>query len=733
MIFDLIDVFVDQKKLIVWLKHNGKNFFLEDDFKSKFYFIDENKEKIIKELKKIGVFSYPFIGRDFYSKKLLDVTCVEVKNNFVLNKCIEKINEISDYDTELFNTDISIEQKYFFENKVAPMVRVNVSFHDNKINTIFPIKNDSYEIIFPNLKKLEIEIGLNKEIEWIRCNEKYFRGSEKKIISDFIDYYNYFDADLVISFGGDKWLIDYLLKLSKKYSLKLNFGRFCDNFSKVSGKSYFTYGRVIRKHPKKIFKGRIHFDAETFMYEEGNIDGTYELAKTTYMPLQLAIRKSPGASISNLQMFVAYQLGFLVPTKKNTPEKYKSALRLLKVDKGGFIYTPKIGFFENVIEVDYSSLYPSIMVLHNISPETLFCSCCDNKIVPDGEYNICQKQVGLIPLALKDLLKKRLYFKHKKRNSSSSEKEKYSRMSNSLKWLLVTCFGYTGYRNARFGRIEAHESITAFARDKLLIAAKEAEKRDFEVLHGIVDSLWITKKEFSIKEVDDLIKTIKEKSGIEICLEGFLRWIVFLPSINNEKETTLNHFYGVYNTGEIKVRGIAMRRSDAPKIVKKMQEEQINIFAKAKNKKEFFESIPLVIQKLKDYIFLIENELIPLDIFEINRVVSKELKNYKGNSAQKIVLTKLKEKGVTVNPGERINYYIRNSKSKNPLNRYSTKYDSFEIDKEKYIDILIKSTEEILKPFSYDFNKLKRMVYQGEQKSLVDYEEFFKIESFEFV
>ncbi len=48
---------------------------------------------------------------------------------------------------------------------------------------------------------------------------------------------------------------------------------------------------------------------------------------------------------------------------------------------------------------------------------------------------------------------------------------------NALKWILVTCFGYLGYKNARFGRIEAHEAVTAFGRDKLLTAKEICEER----------------------------------------------------------------------------------------------------------------------------------------------------------------------------------------------------------------------------------------------------------------
>jgi hypothetical protein len=62
-----------------------------------------------------------------------------------------------------------------------------------------------------------------------------------------------------------------------------------------------------------------------------------------------------------------------------------------------------------------------------------------------------------------------------------------------LKWLLVCCFGYTGYKNARFGKIEAHEAINALAREKLLVAKEAAEQRGFRVLHALVDSIYVQK------------------------------------------------------------------------------------------------------------------------------------------------------------------------------------------------------------------------------------------------
>ena len=51
----------------------------------------------------------------------------------------------------------------------------------------------------------------------------------------------------------------------------------------------------------------------------------------------------------------------------------------------------------------------------------------------------------------------------------------YKQRQTALKWMLVTCFGYLGYKNARFGQIEAHEAVTAHGREKLLCAKETFE------------------------------------------------------------------------------------------------------------------------------------------------------------------------------------------------------------------------------------------------------------------
>jgi DNA polymerase, archaea type len=87
---------------------------------------------------------------------------------------------------------------------------------------------------------------------------------------------------------------------------------------------------------------------------------------------------------------------------------------------------------------------------------------------------------GFLSSVLKPLLELRMEIKGLKKTHSG-----YSGLDKVLKRMLVTCFGYAGYRNAKFGSIEVHERITSTSRGILLLVKKMAGKMDLEVFHGI--------------------------------------------------------------------------------------------------------------------------------------------------------------------------------------------------------------------------------------------------------
>ena len=197
----------------------------------------------------------------------------------------------------------------------------------------------------------------------------------------------------------------------------------------------------------------------------------------------------------------------LIPEQKAEPEDPKRPDELLVADRGGLVFVPKLGFTPNVAELDFVSQFPSIMARFNISPETVNCPCCpDAPRIPELGYRICQKRRGITSRVVERLIAKRCELKKLLKTTPPDTALRMKLQRDSMKWLLVCCFGYTGYKNARFGKIEAHEAINAVARETLLVAKEIAEADGFELIHALVDSLYVWKEGATREDYERLRK-----------------------------------------------------------------------------------------------------------------------------------------------------------------------------------------------------------------------------------
>jgi DNA polymerase I len=133
--------------------------------------------------------------------------------------------------------------------------------------------------------------------------------------------------------------------------------------------------------------------------------------------------------------------------------------------------------------------------------------------------------------------------------------------------------------------------VCAFARKILLQAAKIAEQHRFRVLHGIVDSLWIKKKKENNDEknnsgnnnynyYDDYLtlkNSIEKETGFTVSFEGVYKLIAFTHSKTNRPSTLPNRYFGVFDDGSLKIRGLEARRHDTPILFSKCQSEILKI------------------------------------------------------------------------------------------------------------------------------------------------------------
>ena len=195
------------------------------------------------------------------------------------------------------------------------------------------------------------------------------------------------DPDLLLTAWGDTWLLPHLLQLSDEWHIPLPLNR--DPACQVAyhrEHTYFTYGQIIYRGQQVHLFGRWHIDGHNAMlFHDYGMEGVLELGRVTALPVQTVARVSPGSGISAMQMLTALRQQVLVPWHKQQVERPKTALDLLHADQGGLVYQPLIGLHSAVAEVDFISMYPSIMVHFNISPETVGTGRPTAELAPELE------------------------------------------------------------------------------------------------------------------------------------------------------------------------------------------------------------------------------------------------------------------------------------------------------------------------------------------------------------
>ncbi|MGH7745211.1 MAG: DNA polymerase domain-containing protein, partial [Candidatus Dormibacteria bacterium] len=358
-------------------------------------------------------------------------------------------------------------------------------------------------------------------------------------------------------------------------------------------------------------------------------------------------------------------------------------------------FTPKLGFFENVAELDFVSEYPSIMARFNISPETVNCPCCpDAPRVPELGYRVCQKRRGITSRVVERLIAKRTELKQCQRTASADLAQRHKLQRDALKWLLVCCFGYTGYKNARFGKIEAHEAINAVARETLLSAKELAETRGYEVLHALVDSLYLRKADATRDDYETLAADIAAFTRLPLALEALYRYVVFLPSRQFENVPVPNRFFCVSEDGALKVRGLELRRHDTPPLVAQMQREVLAILSDATDFESYIRKLEVARAVLARYLERVEDGSATVEELIISKRMTRPPRDYQKANLTAIAAQQLYGSGVRLRPGQTVEYVITDADAHVPNDRVRA-YALWEgwrgYDREKYRDFLVEA------------------------------------------
>jgi DNA polymerase-2 len=284
-------------------------------------------------------------------------------------------------------------------------------------------------------------------------------------------------------------------------------------------------------------------------------------------------------------------------------------------------------------------------------------------------------------------------------------------MASAHKWLLVTCFGYLGYKNARFGRIEAHEAVTAYGREALLLAKEAAENMGYEVLHLYVDGMWVKKEGCAkVQDFELLLDDIVDHTGLPISLDGIYKWVAFLPSRMNKKVPVANRYFGVFQSGEIKMRGIETRRHDTPLFISKVQLEILQLLAAVPSTDKLYNILPKVRNLLRERIRSVCEYQVPLNEFVVRQTLSRTSDQYRGSSSVAEAIRQLEAAGKSLRPGQMVRFVYTLGHPRVRAWDLPSLPDARSLDTHRYVELLLRAVETVLTPFGFSRKELDEWI-----------------------
>jgi DNA polymerase I len=493
----------------------------------------------------------------------------------------------------------------------------------------------------------------------------------------------------------------------------------------ASQSTYSSYGRVGHSPARYNVPGRAIIDeSNTFFYGETNLDGVLDLVSRSKKPVQELAWASIGNVLTAIQICEAHDRDVLVPWNSWRHEFYKPMGTLHDADRGGFIFAPEVGLHEDVHELDFSSLYPNIICTRNVSPDVIRCECHrDRDDVPRLGYSICDEQGYLVDV-LQPIIDARDEIKAEIRQEQQQDEVDQERLaelegrSGALKWILVACFGYQGFSNAKFGRIECHEAINAFAREILLTAKQQLEAGGWRVVHGIVDSIWVTPDpdvdDDQRVDLDVLANEITESVEIRLEHEAHYDWVAFVPQRESTAGALTKYFGKVAGEDEFKIRGIEARQRSTPSFVEDVQRECLDRLDETRSPEVVLGCLKRAIAELHAGDAEIEQ------LVKGNRV-SKPLDGYSQNTQNVAALKRARDQDISVHPGQDIEYVVvddeKSSKERVALNHEDIEtYDAW-----YYETQLVRAVESVLSPLGWDRTDIRRELAETQKMDLTTF------------
>ena len=313
--------------------------------------------------------------------------------------------------------------------------------------------------------------------------------------------------------------------------------------------------------------------------------------------------------------------------------------------KGAIVLHPERGLYSDVYLFDVTSLYPTMIIKYNLSPETVNCSCCKNNpkarelftadilkdcmYIPtkEGCYWICQRRQGLFAKILQELTQERIKYKN-----SGLEIE-----SQAIKAIINSGYGVFGHPYFKYYDPRVAELVTAFGRHTLTMMQDIARSLGFNILYGDTDSLFVNKLK-SVEDTNKFISECKSKLGVDVGHEKTFSKLILVSK---------KHYIGILSDPhkEPVIKGMEGLKSDRPKFIHRVFRQLVNDIKDGNN------PIPKLDKALQE----LNSRNIPPELLAISLVLRKDPAEYEHSCKQSRLGAKL-----GLHKGDTLVYYKSN-------------------------------------------------------------------------
>ncbi len=581
-------------------------------------------------------------------------------------------------------------------------------------------------------------------------------ADEKKMLESFISFVNLSDMDILYTYNGDRFDFPFILERGKKFHVNADFGfgmptltgKGTETAARVNGTQHVDVYQLARLLTRFQFFKSPRLDLESVMravFNEGektlNHKEIWETWKTKkgidklvkynltdaqytkrlgdeFLPLLLELsrlvrltlfdvnRSSASQLVETTLMHESVARGVLFP---NPPSDEQVMGRTQNPIEGAYVKEPVAGLHENLAVLDFRSLYPSIMISHNISPDSLNCEhakCREgaNKS-PSGTW-FCTQKKGLFTNVLERILDQRIEVQKKMDELPKKDPQQVflKARKQALKIVLNSFFGTLAYPRFRWYSRDSAQAITAWARHYIRQTLQWAEDEGFTPVYGDTDSAFVllpqNKTEDDIKKFVEKVNA-KLPGRMELEFEGLYKRGLFVT--RKEGRVAKKRYALADANNELTIVGFEYVRRDVSIIARETQKKVLQEILVNGNPTKAHDIVLDVIKQLRE-------GKVPKRELVILTQLQRRLDNYATTSPHVEAAIKARKRGKEIFVGQMLGFIVtKTGKSISDRAELEEYVKEGDYDAEYYVkNQIIPAVEKIFLELGIDSTDLQR-------------------------